>query len=123
MANLFEKVRSIRAKAPVAHEHWEEEALVGALIDWAILHDVSFLEASSVELQGLLVWNRTNLLTALPSSLTTISSQVQSKMVEWILEIRMVLMVFKGKIALSLDVWTLLNYLSILVVVAHFVGE
>jgi hypothetical protein len=38
-------------------------------------------------------------------------------------EVRELLQASKGKISISVDVWTSSNYLSFLSVVAHFVGK
>lgn len=106
-----------------AHTPWEESQLVGALIDWVIVSDQSFRDAASDNLRGLLAWNRTSLLNALPSDHATISTRIYCKFEERKQAIRTVLKSSQSKISLSVDVWTSPNYYSILAVVAHFFGK
>jgi hypothetical protein len=105
------------------HTPWQEEAFQASVIDWVILQDQSFLNASSAELRGILTWNRHNLLNALPTSPATVSSYVHHTLVQRKAEIRTILRMAQSKIALSFDIWTSLNHLSFLGVVAHFVGR
>ena len=105
-----------------SHNPWQEESLQRALVDWVILHDISFATASSAELRGLLTWNRLDLLQALPGSRTTISSYIVDSLKRRKEEIRTILRLSRSKVALSVDIWTSPNHLSFLGVVAHFLG-
>jgi len=91
---------------------WQEEEFASALVDWAIVQDQSFLAATSVETRGLLTWNRVNLLKALPSSHTTLSTWIYDAMVQRKEEIRLILNLAVSKIALSVDIWTSPNHIS-----------
>lgn len=104
----------------LSHTPWEEKELQAALIDWVILRDVSFNIATSTELRGLLTWNRTSLLKALPSSVSTITSYVRSTHALRMSEIKALLKTASSRLSISIDVWTSSNYLSFLGVVAHF---
>jgi hypothetical protein len=106
----------------VNHSQWQEGALQAALVDWVILQDHSFRQASSDELRGLLSWNRLDLLAALPSCHGTICSYVHQGLKERKKAIRMILSSTTSKVALSFDIWTSPNHLSFLGVVAHFFG-
>ncbi|CAE7020025.1 hypothetical protein HRS9139_02657 [Pyrenophora teres f. teres] len=104
----------------VSHTPWEEKELQAALIDWVILRDVSFSIATSTELRGLLTWNRTGLLKALPTARSTITSYVRSTHARRMSEIKALLQAASSQLSVSIDVWTSSNHLSFLGVVAHF---
>jgi len=104
---------SFIAGAARASRSWlGEEALVGALIDWSIIQDQSFRAVVSAETRALLSWNRVELLKALPTSHTTLSTWIQRAVVQRKEEIRSILNLSASKIALSVDIWTSTNYLS-----------
>jgi hypothetical protein len=107
----------------IAHSPWQEEALQSALVDWAIVKDVSFAVAVSPAMRGLLTWNRTPLLPALLNSASTFQKYVLAALVERKDEVMELLQASKGKISISVDVWMSSNYLSFLSVVAHFVSK
>lgn len=111
------------SRSGISQTSWQEEELLRSVVDWAILYDVSFLNASSAELRVLLSWNRQDLLRALPSSPSTLSKYVLQGLTERKETVRTLLRTSISKIALSLDVWTSPNHHSFLGVVAHFVGE
>ena len=104
-----------------SHQPWREEALLNALIDWVILQDISFSNATSAEFRGIISWNRTALLTALPAAPSTLSLYVKSTLIDRKIEIRKMLEGSLSKISLSADVWTSPNHYSFLGVVAHFI--
>ena len=107
----------------VAHAPWEEEKFQQALVDWTILHDVSFATASAATTRGLLTWNRLNLLRALPDCRTTISSYVTKGLNDRKREVSALIESAQSKISVSVDVWTSRNHYSFLAIVAHFVGK
>ena len=111
------------ARSAVSHSPWQEEELLKAYVDWAILHDLSFLMATSAGTRGLLTWNRTELLRALPSSHNTLSGYVKKGLEERKEEIRKLLHAAQSKISISCDIWTSPNNVDFLGVVAHFVGK
>jgi hypothetical protein len=119
----FEAAKVAGTSTMIAHSPWQEEALQSALVDWAIAKDVSFAVAVSPATRGLLMWNRTPLLPALPNSASTFQKYVLAALAERKDEVRELLRASKGKISISVDVWTSSNYLSFLGVVAHFVGK
>jgi hypothetical protein len=88
-----------------------------------IAKDISFANATSVATQGLLTWNRSSLLHVLPNSRSTMSKYVQAKPEERKIEVGKLLHVASSKISVSIDIWTLSNYLSFLGVVAQFFGK
>ena len=88
-----------------------------------IAKDVSFLNATSNVTRGLLSWNRSQLLTALPKSPNTMSSYVMKRCEERKVEVMALSKASSSQISISIDVWTSSNYMSFLGVVAHFVGK
>lgn len=111
------------ANRALSHQPWAEGALQSALIDWAILKDISFLDATSLATRALLTWNRVELLAALPSNPTTLSRYVKTTLEERKQEIEALLQSARSKVAVSVDVWTSGNHLSFMAVVGHFVGR
>ena len=93
------------------------------MVDWVILLDMSFLNATSSATRGLLTWNRTDMLRALPSSATTLSEYVHKMMDERKEAVHKLIASTASKVSISIDVWTSSNYLSFLGVVAHFAGK
>jgi hypothetical protein len=85
--------------------------------------DVSFAVAVSPTTRGLLTWNQTPLLLALLNSALTFSKYVLAALAERKDEVRELLQASKGKISISVDVWTSSNYLSFLSVIAYFVSK
>jgi hypothetical protein len=79
--------------------------------------------AASPELRGLLTWNRSDLLKALPTSSTTIAEYTRSSLERRKEEIKTLVTTAASKISISVDVWTSSNPLSFLGVVAHFAGK
>lgn len=69
-----------------------------------IAKDVSFADVVSPELRGLLTWNRTSLLPALPKSRSTVSQYVVNTLAERKKKIKLLLTSSKSKISLSLDI-------------------
>lgn len=118
----WEAARIAGSSTYTAHTPWEEDKLQAALVDWAIVHDISFTTATSTTTRGLLTWNRQDLLRALPQSPTTLSTYVTSSFQERRTEISKILEAARSKISVSVDVWTSRNHYSFLAVVAHFVG-
>ena len=60
----------------MSHTPWEEQQFQDSVIDWTIMRDLSFRDVTCPATRGLLTWNRTNLLNALPDSATTMSSYI-----------------------------------------------
>jgi hypothetical protein len=119
----FDAARVAGSNRLVSHTPWQEEQLQAALIDWVILKDISFLVATSPELRGLLTWNRSDLLKALPTSTATIAEYTRVTLEEQREEIKKLVTTARSKISISVDVWTSSNHLSFLGVVGHFAGE
>jgi hypothetical protein len=123
-ANPFDLAAGVAGAAEqVSHTPWQEGAFVQAYVDWVITTEQSFLQSTSDRCQGLLAWNRLNLLNALPSSPATLSSYIQARFKERKEEIKTLCQGACSKIALSVDEWSSPNHLSMLAVVAHFVGK
>jgi len=118
----FDAAKVAGSGSVVSHSPWQEESLQSALIDWVITRDVSFQTAVAPATRGLLTWNRSSLLHALPNSSTTMTQYVLSTLKERRIEVRELLQAARSKISISVDVWTSSNYLSFLGVVAHFAG-
>jgi hypothetical protein len=118
----FEAAKAAGSGTIVSHTPWQEEALQSALIDWVIVRDISFSDATSPATRGLLTWNRSSLLAALPNSKSTIASYVHKKLEQRKDEVGQLLRASPGRISISVDVWTSPNYMSFLGVVAHFAG-
>ena len=121
-ASPFEAAKVAGTNMIVSHTLWQEEQLQEALIDWVVVQDVSFENAAASSTRGLLIWNRSSLLSALPKSSTTIRNYVLQRYEQRIDKVQEVLQASISKISISVDVWTSSNYLSFLGVVAHFVG-
>jgi hypothetical protein len=85
------------------------------------MRDLSFQDATSPSIRGLLTWNRAELLHALPNLSNTLSSYIRKQCEDRKAEVRQLIQSAAGKIAVSVDVWTSANHLSFLGVVAHFV--
>jgi len=121
-ATPFEAAKAAGTCTILSHTPWQEEQLQEALIDWVVVQDVSFENAAASSTRGLLTWNRSSLLSALPKSSTTIHNYVLRQYEQRIDEVQEVLQASVSKISVSVDIWTSSNYLSFLGVVAHFVG-
>lgn len=119
--NPWEAARVAGSSTCTTHTPWEEDKLQSALIDWAIVNDISFATATSHATRGLISWNRRNLLRALPNSPTTMASYVTNQLRLRQMEVSSLLEHARSKISVSVDVWTSRNYYSFLAVVAHFV--
>jgi hypothetical protein len=85
------------------------------------MRDLSFRDVTCPSTRGLLTWNRTNLLYALPDSLGTLSDYIKKHYIKRKSEIYRLIQSAPSKIAISVDLWTSSNHLSFLGVVAHFV--
>ena len=79
--------------------------------------------ATLPKLRGLLTWNRSDLLKALPTLRSTIAKYTRSTLEERKEEIKKLVTTARSKISISVDVWTSSNHLSFLGVVGHFAGE
>lgn len=118
----FEAAKAPGSNSILSHTLWQEEQLQEALVDWVIAQDVSFRCATASSTRGLLTWNRTSLLAALPNSRSTMAKYVQNRLKARMLEVGELLQSSTSKISVSVDVWTSNNHLSFLGVAAHFVG-
>ena len=119
----FEAAKVAGSGTIIAHSPWQEEALQSALVDWAIVKDVSFAVVVSPATRGLLTWNQSALLPTLPNSPTTFQKYVLAALAERKVEVRDILQSARSRISISINVWTSSNYLSFLGVVAHFIGK
>jgi len=119
----FDAAKAAGSGTIISHMPWQEEALQSALVDWVILKDVSFSNAVSPALRGLLTWNRSSLLPALPNSSTTMRKYILRTLEGRTIEVTQLLASSSSRISISVDVWTSSNYLSFLGVVAHFAGK
>jgi hypothetical protein len=107
----------------ISHSPWQEDSLQSTLISWVIAKVVSVANATSVATWGLLTWNRSSLLHALPNSRSAMSKYMQAKLEERKIEVGKLLRAASSKISVSVNIWTSNIYLSILGVVAHFLGK
>jgi len=110
------------AQRAFSHKPYEEEDLQGAMVDWVISKDISFLCAASSATRALITWNRAELLGALPGNYNTIGTYIVKSLESRKTEIRVLLETARSKMAISADVWSSPNHLSFVAVVAHFVG-
>jgi hypothetical protein len=85
------------------------------------MRDLSFRDVTCLLIRGLLTWNCTNLLYALPDLLGTLSDYIKKHYIKRKSEIYRLIPLAPSKIAISVNLWTSSNYLSFLGVVAHFV--
>jgi hypothetical protein len=122
-SSRFEAAKVAGTGTMISHTPWQEEALQSSLVDWVITRDVSFATATSPAFRGLLTWNRSTLLPALPSSKSTLRQYILTSLEERKVEIWKLLAAARSRVSISVDVWTSSNYLSFLGVVAHFVGK
>ena len=106
-----------------SHMAWEEESFQISIVDWTIMRDLSFADVTSPLTRGMLTWNQSNLLHALPDSRTTLSSYINKRARERKAEVSRLLQTAAGKISISADVWTSGNHISFLAIDAHFVGK
>ena len=111
------------AQRAFSHKPWAERALQSAWVDWVILKDLSFRDATSTATRALLTWNRVELLDALPASHETLSRYVVTTLSERKGEIEVLLSSARSKVSVSADVWSSGNHMSFMAVVAHFVGK
>jgi hypothetical protein len=73
----FEAAAGVPGSGAVgSHSPWQEDAFQAALVDWVIVRDISLATAVCPATRGLLTWNRTALLDALPNCRTTLSRYV-----------------------------------------------
>jgi hypothetical protein len=56
-ASPFEAAAVAGSNSVVSYTPWQEDALQSALIDWVIAKNISFLNATSNMIRGLLSWN------------------------------------------------------------------
>ena len=66
--SAFDAARAAGSNKIVSHNPWQEESFQSTLVDWVVLHDISFGNAAASITRGLLTWNRADLLRALPNS-------------------------------------------------------
>jgi hypothetical protein len=109
-------------KRLVSHIPWNEFRFSQAYVDWVLVQDQSFRQATSVETRRIITWQQEDLLSTLPGSPTTLSSYIQKSYEERHEDIKQLLSQSQSKIALSIDIWTSPNHLPLLGVVAHFTG-
>jgi hypothetical protein len=112
-----------RATRALSQLLYNEGPLQAALIDWTILHDLSFRDATSSATRALISWNRIVLLAALPSAPTTLYVYILRSLEERKMEIRTLLKSARSKLSVSVDIWSSGNHLSFMAIVGHFVGE
>jgi hypothetical protein len=111
------------SSSAVSHHLWQEEELQSAYVDWVMVNDLSFKMCVDPSTRGILTWNRTPLLRALPASHTTLSKYVELRLAERKVEILELLAESESRISVSCDMWTSPNRCDFLGVVAHFVGK
>lgn len=107
----------------VSHDLWQEEELQRSYVDWVIVNDLSFKMCVDPSTRGLLTWNRSSLLRALPASHSTLSKYVVLQLAERKKDILKLLAESDSRISVSCDIWTSPNNCDFLGVVAHFVGK
>lgn len=111
------------SSSAVSHHLWQEDELQSSYVDWVIVNDLSFRMCVDPSTRGVLTWNRTLLLRALPASHTTLSKYIESRLAERKVEILKLLAESESRISVSCDMWTSPNNCDFLGVVAHFVGK
>jgi hypothetical protein len=99
----FEAAKVAGTGTMIAHSPWQEDALQSALVDWVIMKDVGFAVPVFTATRGLLAWNRSPLLPALPNSASTFQRYVLTALAERKVEVRELLQASKGKISISVD--------------------
>ena len=57
----WDAARAAGSNSVISHTPWQEESFQSAMVDWVILKDISFSDATSSGTRGLLTWNRTDL--------------------------------------------------------------
>lgn len=73
-------------------------------MDWVIAKDVSFANATSAGFRGLLTWNRSALLVALPDTHRTMREYVLKSLKQRRSKVRKLLKSARSKISLSVDI-------------------
>jgi hypothetical protein len=123
VSDPLEAARMAGSAPGISHTPWQEDALQSALVDWVVVKDVSFANATSAKFRGLLTWNRSSLLSALPKSSSTIRQYIFSTLSSRRSEVAAILQAAKSRISVSVDIWISSNHLSFVGVVAYFVNK
>ena len=82
---------------------------VQAYVDWTVLQDITFRQATSTYTRALLTFDRPCIQECLASSHTSLSSWIKSAFERRSLNIKDLLIVSQSKIHLSCDIWTSTN--------------
>jgi hypothetical protein len=105
-----------------SHQPYDEEHLSTAHIDWTILLDQSFSQATCAATRGLMTWQRLDLLSSLPANTKTLHQYILESLEERQQVIVDRLQIAKSRIHLSFDIWSSSNGLPLIGVVGHFIG-
>ena len=117
---LFAKASS--ATLCPARSNIDVQGLLQAHIDWAIKQDITYRQATSQDTRDLLSFDHHELDTVLWKSHNSLKEAVEKAYHLRFSDIHNLLQRARSKIHISCDVWTSTNGLSLLGVVAHFVG-
>jgi hypothetical protein len=123
VSDPFEAARMAGSAPGISYTPWQEDALQSALVEWVVVKDVSFANATPAKFRGLLTWNRSSLLSALPKSSSTIRQYIFSTLSSRRSEVAAILQAAKSRISVSVDIWISSNHLSFVGVVAYFVNK
>ena len=121
-ANPFEAAKAATAFTGQHVPFWSR-GYIQAFIDWAILQDITFRQATSAYTRALLTFDRPELQHCLAHAPTSLSTWITSAYKLQKVDIKKLMISSRSKINISCDIWTSTNGLSLLGVVAHFIDE
>ena len=96
---------------------------IQAYVDWTILQDVTFRQATRAHTRALLTFDRPQIQDCLVSAPTSLSNWIKNAFAYRTVNIKYLLVTALSKINISCDIWTSTNGLSLLGVVAHFIDK
>jgi hypothetical protein len=118
-ANPFEAARGIKGPP---QELFNEHGYLETFRDWVIKQDITFRQATHEDTRVLISYGKPEIEPLLVRSHSTLKSYIEKAYETRQVEVKDVLLASSSKIHISCDVWTSTNGLSLLGVVAHFLG-
>ena len=96
---------------------------VQAYIDWTILQDITFHQATSAHMHALLTFDHPQIQECLAKAPMSLSNWIKALFKQQHISIKDLLLTTLSKIHLSCDIWTFTNEMSLLGRVAHFINK
>jgi hypothetical protein len=108
---------------PLPQNRFDVDIFQKAFIDWAIKQNASYRSSTSEDTRDIICFSRDWLEKSVWKSPATLSKYIEEAYRNRSHNIEDILRESKSKIHLSCDIWTSTNHMSLLGVVAHFLGK